>query len=232
MKNIETPNPLTFWHENLGRYLSSEAPAATLKARIPTRMKKGIGPNPLGAGISAYYLVSQGHAWLFGLIEQPDTAQVTFVPSDKGRSPATSEIAKMLVEGKVETPLMVGVIGNASPLASLRLSTMRDRIEWCEAGKNFQFNLNAVQNAIGKIGQLLWWKEVRPALFQYHAMLEARRSGNAERTEKEQKKMVALINKTPALATLLPTLDIRPNSGEITVLGWFYRDEKASDPQD
>lgn len=215
---------LLYWHANLGRHLSDAEPDETTKARLETRMNKGIGPNTLGAGIAAYYIVTVDKAWLIGKIERASTAHVEFVPSDAADNVSGEQfIARWLVSSEMTTPCMIGVIGNANPNGSMAVSHTPAKVHFCEAGKGFSFDLDKVKRAKVLIGGMSWRDTVAPAIRQYFALLEARASGTAQSIEKENSKMLKLLAKTPDLAALIPKLDVRPGSGEYVMLSWLFR---------
>ncbi len=217
-------NGVSFWHSHLGRYLS-EAPAQEAsKARLPTRLKRGVDANALGAGIAAYYIVTPTKSWLHGKIEKASNANVEFVAADaENRVSGEQFIARWLVSEAFATPCMIGVIGNANPNASFRVSHSAANMIYCEAGKGFCFSLDKIRRALEFIGDQSWSDTISPAIRQYFALLEARVSGKEIQIDKEVKKMGKLIEKSPALAKIIPAMDIRPGSGEYIVLGWLYR---------
>ncbi len=221
---MDDSNPVGFWYANLGRHLSDAPAQESCKARLPTRLKRGVDLNTLGAGIAAYYIVTQTKSWLHGKIERESNARVEFVAADaEARVSGEQFIARWLVSDQFTTPCMIGVIGNANPNASFCISYSAARVNYCEAGKGFCFDLDKIKRAITLIGDRSWSEKISPAIRQYYALLEARNAGKESEIAKEHTKMSKLIEKTPELASIIPALDIRPGSGEYIVLGWLYR---------
>lgn len=221
---MDDSNAVDFWHSYLGRYLSDAPAQESSKARLPTRLKRGVDANALGAGIAAYYVVTPTKSWLHGKIEKASDAHVEFVAADAENKVSGEQfIARWLVSENFATPCMIGVIGNASPNASFRVSYSAANMLYCEAGKGFCFSLDKIKRARELIGDQSWSDTISPATRQYFALLEARVSGKESQIEREATKMTKLIEKNPALATIIPTMDIRPGSGEYIVLGWLYR---------
>lgn len=223
----EEVTPLDFWFEHLGKHLGAETPEASLKVAVETRLKKGVGFNALGAGIDAHYIVTSGHAWLIGKIERPNTSKVTYVPSDSpGSLGGQGVIAQWLLSESARFPVMLGVIGKASPMNSLALSYTPSRVHYGEAGAGMTFNLDVVRRAVVDIGKLSWWKVVLPALRQKESMETAILTNAATHVvDRERKKMRLQLEKTPELRALLPRLAVKIGSGEQQVLNWVYRAE-------
>lgn len=220
--------PVEFWHQNLGRFLSSAPAAESAMALVPTRMKRGTDLNRLGAGIAAYYIATPGHAWLIGKIDLPNTAELTVIPTDD-ENPVSGEqrIAEWLVSEKMTTPFMIGMIGNANPNASFKISHTALRAVFCQSGKSIPFSVDAVRKATVLFSEhsLSWWKVVAPAIRQYAALKDARRTASEAVIEREKQKLSKMLAAVPALTKLLPEVDIKPGSGEYQILSWFYRKE-------
>lgn len=118
---------------------------------------------------------------------------------------------------------MIGVIGNANPNASFVVSHSTAKVNYCEAGKGFSFDLDKIKRALTLMDDQSWYDVISPAIRQYYALVEARVSGKEPQISKESMKMAKLIEKTPGLAAIVPAMDIRPGSGEYIVLGWLNR---------
>ena len=221
---MDDSNPVSFWHTYLGRHLSDAPVQESAKARLPTRLKRGVDLNNLGAGIAAYYIVTPTKSWLHGKIERESDARVEFVAADaEAKVSGEQFIARWLVSEQFSTPCMIGVIGNANPNASFVVSHSAARMNYCESGKGFCFDLNKVKRAIALIAGHSWSDTISPAIRQYYALLDARTSGKESDIAKENAKMSKLIEKNPGLAPIIPAMDIRPGSGEYIVLGWLHR---------
>ena len=54
-----------------------------MKAPVPTRLKRGIDFNPLGAGIDAFYIACENDSYLIGKVELPSKKGLVFVPSEE-----------------------------------------------------------------------------------------------------------------------------------------------------
>ena len=69
-----------------------------------------------------------------------------------------------LVSENFATPCMIGVIGNASPNASFRVSHSAANMIYCEAGKGFCFSLDKIKRARELIGDQSWSDTISPAI--------------------------------------------------------------------
>lgn len=213
---------LAFWHQHLGQHLSTAPIEQSSKVQLPTRMKKGVGPNTLGAGIDATYIVTPGKAILVGLIERESTEHVTFVPSDGDNAiSGTRYIARWLTsQDKVPMPFMIGVIGKSNPNASFMISHSPARCFYCKSGGGFSFNLDTVITAKKLIGDLPW-KTVAAAIHQAEKYRLAHAGTDTDLTRREQDKMSKIIQKTPAIKVILSKINVRPRSGEYQILSWL-----------
>lgn len=219
--------PLTFWYDCIGQRIAPElTPEKSTKVALATHMKKGIGPNPLGAGISAFYIAQPGESMLIGKFAMEGMPGLTFVSSEG----MTGEkfIARWLIEkAPLDKPWMIGVIGNANPVESFRISQPPGLCAFCEGNGGFEFNLSAVKQAAALIGETPWKKDVAPAIHAYEAKLKAADSGDAQLIERANDKLNKMLMKSPefrALLIALIKLPIKPNSGEYQVLSWYNRE--------
>lgn len=211
--------PLDFWHQCVGRHLSDGLPAETLSPFVPTRLKKGVGPNRLGAGIDAFYVACPEGSHLIGKLEMTSVPGLTFHPSEE--QSGQRFIAHWLMhEAPLDEPWMIGVISKANPLRSLALSQPPALCEFCQTSGNFSFNLEAVRQAHQLMGDLPWKAVVAPSIHAHARFLSA-----ATETEREaaRTRLTDILSKTPSLKGVLRQLRAAPGSGEYEILSWYHR---------
>lgn len=213
-------DPVSFWHENLGCALTTLSREASTGAIINHRTLKGIKPLRIGA-VDAFYIVTSSTSFLLGRVEHENVERVKFIGTE--HVSARKFIAEWLLNEAVG-PYMIGVLGKASALSSLRLSHHITQSYFCEVGGGFGFNLSVVRDAQEKIGSLPWKKIIAPAIHQYSRLCQA----DQKTIDREREKMQALLIKTPELRKILPTLKVLPNSGEYTVLSWLNIEKTAT----
>jgi hypothetical protein len=202
-----------FWHENLGRFLTDLPEGVSTGAVINHRTLKGIKPLRIGA-VDAFYIATPTASFVLGRVEQQDGERVKFLGTEQFS--ARKYLAEWLIH-QASAPFMVGVLGKANALPSLRVSHHVSQSYFCEAGGGFGFNLNVVRDAQEKIASLPWKKTVAPAIHQYSRLCQA----DPKTIEKDREKMQGILAKSPELRQILPLLKILPSSGEYTVLSWL-----------
>lgn len=217
---------INFWYECIGRHLAPNAdPESSTKASVMTRVKKGVGNNTLGAGINAYYIASEKKSFLVGKLEMPSLPGLEFIPSEDGSG--EKFIAQWLVnEAPDDTPWMIGVIGNASPNASMKFSQPPALCRFCAASSAFDFDLGIVRQAVTIIGDLDWKKDVAPVLHTFQARQQSSAMGDEGKVERENKTLQKAFAKTPRLKSVLLALcrlPLKPGSGEYEVVSWYNR---------
>lgn len=214
---------LNFWYECIGRHLAPDtAPAASTKAGVITRLKKGIGSNTLGAGIDAFYIAHKKKSFVIGKLEMPSNPALEFISSEE--ISGEKFIAQWLVNDAPEDePWMIGVIGNANPNSGMKLSRPLALCRFCDTSSGFDFDLGIVRNAVKIIGDDLdWKKDVAPALHIFQSRLQ----GDEEKIERENKKLQKAFDKSPTLKKALLSLcrlPLKPNSGEYEILSRLNR---------
>ncbi|OEO24423.1 hypothetical protein AX279_17290 [Pseudomonas sp. J237] len=200
-------------------------PELAITQQVPTRLKKGTGLNRLGAGIDVFYIASPGSSSVIGKLEITERSELVLVASEDVSG--EKHIAQWLIhEAPADTPWMIGVIGNANPINSLKLSYPPALCRFCGANSGFDFDLSAVRQAVSIIGDLDWKKDIAPALHVYQARMHANDTGDQDKAEKEGKKLLKMFEKNPHLRTALLALcrlPLKPNSGEYEVLSWYNR---------
>lgn len=218
---------LTFWYDCIGKHIAPTlTPEKSTKVALPTHMKKGVGPNPLGAGISAFYIAQPGQSMLIGKFEMDDIPALRFINS----ADMTSEkfIAHWLIEkAPLNQPWMIGVIGNANPTESFRISQPPGLCSFCEGNGGFEFNLSTVKEAAVLIGDIPWKTDVAPVIHAYEGKLKAAGTGDAHLIERANDKLIKSLNKNPenrSLLVALIKLPIKPNTGEYQLLSWYNRE--------
>lgn len=211
---------IKFWAEHIGRRLDdSIADPETTAVTMPHRTLKGVKPLRIGA-IDAFYIVSPSSSELIGRIEKPDQPGLVFVPTESVS--ARKYMAEWLVS-VASVPFMVGVIGNANPNESMRISHTLDRCYFCEAGGGFSFSLEKVRRANALFSGLRWKQEVAPAIHQYQRFRLA--SGDEQMNQKD--KLQKMLASNPGLREALVQSDVRPDSGEYTILSWLNIEKAA-----
>lgn len=210
---------LSFWYETIGKKLSEGPAEGSTHPPLPTRVKKGVAANRLGAGIDAYFIADEHESYLISKTEMADQPGLRFLASEK--ESGARFIGRWLVEkAPLDRTWMVGVIGKANINASLQISQPPLLCYFCEANKVMSFNLKAVREARDLMGEIPWKEIMAPALHTYSQYISA---GNETLRKNLSEKLNKMLKKTPALRHLLPKLNLRPDSGEYEVLSWYYR---------
>ncbi|MCF6783737.1 hypothetical protein [Stutzerimonas stutzeri] len=219
--------PLDFWYDCIGRHIAPDSsPEQSTKPQMETRMKKGTGLNRLGAGISAYYIALPGSSQLIGKFAMDDRPGLCFVNADDVSGEKV--IAHWLADhAPLDRPWMIGVIGNASPNETFRISQPPGLCAFAQNNGGFEFNLASVREALKLIADFEWKKDIAPAIHAYEGRLKAVAAGDHSMIEKANDKLEKLLKKSPDLRTVLIglcKLPIKPNSGEYQILSWYNRE--------
>lgn len=215
-KAVTLMDAVEFWHEHLGQRIGAEC-AGDTKVSVPTRLKRGVDNNPLGAGIDAFYVVSEAQSYLFGKVELVSTEGLTFVPSEDGSGERF--IAHWLAhEAPLSGAWMVGVIGKSSPNKSFTVSQPPSLCVFCQSDKSFEFNLRHFRDDVA-LCEGFDWRVLASAIYAYDDYL----SGDSFRRAKGGRGLELAFKKEPKLKDLLPRLRSKPNSGEHTLLTWYNR---------
>lgn len=208
-----------WWAEYLGRYLMEDGqPPLAAGLNVPTRTKKGIADMRLGA-IDAQYAVTKDHAILIGRIELPSTEHLTVLRAED--ESGTNYLAKWLIE-KAETPFMVGNISLANPSRSMQVSTHGTIAMYCEAGKNFSFDLEKLR-AAHKAFAPFDWPKVSRAIY----LAQDARTLTGETQKAARMKLSTLFQKNEGLMQAITSVDIKARGGEHILLGWSRREKKT-----
>ena len=218
--------PEMFFHRYFSQFIGVTSPKIT-KPSLPMRTKKGVQGIALGA-IDATYLISAHKAQIVSFVELPDSAQVTWIASEK--ESAERYFLLQLIENPPEispdSPILFGTISLAAPNTSFKLSYSPDRVHFCKKGDSFTFALPLVRAAYYaiKASPLSWDKEIKAA-WRLHQSLIA----GQELSVKEDEDLRKALKTTPSLIQLLEALiPIRVHSAEAQVLGWALRSKKAA----
>ena len=216
-----------FWHEHLGRFMSDTDAEKSGKAAVPTWLGKDdpesiakgkgvrIAPWPIGAKIPLYYIVTPTHAKVFGKVALESAKHVTYrVGSAEDRVDGRREIVRWLLDHGT-TPFMVGVITEANPNATFRVTHHHSKGFFCESSGGFAFNLDDARADAAKLAGKPW-KEVATLIYRYDDFRNAVQ-GSPER-ERAKENLVKLFKKMPEMQTILPTLKVKPHSGEMELL--------------
>lgn len=207
---------LLFWHEQIGSIIGA-ADENTMCVSVPTRLKRGIGDNRLGAGIDAFYIACEGDSYLVSKTELPNTKGLRFVPSEDFSGERF--IARWLAESApTDRPWLVGVISKANPNSSLAFSQPPYLCVYCQANKGFEFNLSDFRADV-ELSQGIDWKMLAQAIYAYDDFI----SYDSYRKEKGSKSLEKLFKREPELKKILPKLKAKPNNGEHTLLSWYNR---------
>lgn len=218
---------LQFWHENLGRFLSDAEAERSSKAAVPTWLGKDdaesiakgkglrVAPWPIGAKIPLYYIITPVHAWVFGKVALESSDRVTFrVGLGEDRVDGRREIVRWLMEDG-GSPFLVGVVTEANPNDTFRVSHHPTRGFFCESSGGFSFNLEEVR-ADASLLSGKPWKEVANAIYRYDDFRSADQ-GSPERVRAGEQ-IAKIFKKMPDLQAILPKLKVRPGSGEMELL--------------
>lgn len=209
-------NELRYWHDQIGSVIGA-ADEKTMCVSVPTRLKRGLGDNRLGAGIDAFYIACEGDSYLISKTELPNTKGLTFVPSED--LSGERFIAQWLAESApVDRPWLVGVISKASPNDSLAFSQPPYLGVFCQANKGFEFNLAHYRSDV-ELSKSIDWKVLVSAIYAYDDFI----SYDSFRKEKGSKSLEKLFKREPELKKILPKLKAKPNNGEHTLLSWYNR---------
>lgn len=212
--------PLEFWYDCIGRHLVPQAtPMEAVAAILPTRTLKGVKGLRIGA-IDAFYIARPGASQLISRIELPSTPALRQVAGETVS--ARKHIAQWLLD-EAATPFLLGVIGNANPVASLQVSAAPSHCRFCESGAGFGFDLGRVRTARAQFATFPWKTVAATAIHQYwRCRLSTQPGGN------EQKKLFALFDKHPGLRRAVIDADVKPNSGEYAILSWLNIDRQPT----
>ena len=207
---------IQFWHETIGQHISDN-PVGQLKPSVPTRLKRGVDLNPIGAGIDAFYIACEGDSHLIGKIELPNRAGLTFTPSED--ISGERFIAQWLAhKAPSDKPWVVGVISKANPKSSVSFSQAPSLCVFCQNGKNFEFNLTHFKSDI-ELTKNIDWKLVSQAIYAYDDYT----TNNNFRKDKGSRVLAKLFKTEPKLKAILPKLRAQPNNGEHLLLSWYNR---------
>lgn len=210
-----------FFHAHLGRHIGVEDGGSVKSARVPQRVKAGVSDLSLGQ-MDTFYIVAETRSMLIGRAELPDTPTVQFVATEDVS--ARKFIAEWLL-GQASAPFMVGVISKAHPEPSFCVTHHIAQTTFCDTSGNVTFNLEIARQAYQLIKHLPWKTVVAPAIHTYSDFKLAPQENN----QKERARLMKLLEKTPELKTILPKLEVRPNSGEYSVLSWANIERKAQE---
>ena len=212
-------NDIEFWHGCIGSQLDSSLSAQQSPgAMIPHRTLKGIKPLRIGA-IDAFYYGSEKGSFVLGRLELPNTDSTQFIGTEDVS--ARRFLARYLIEN-AEAPFMCGVIGNASPVSSFKVTHAIARSTFCEAGKSFHFDLGKVREAYQLLSTFDWKKEVASLIYA----VETYRTEKNQRSLKWIKANEAIRKASPDLRSAVNRAAIKPFSGEYTILSWANIEEK------
>lgn len=209
-------NPINFWHQHIGQHIGS-IEAGDTKPRVPTRLKRGIDPNTLGAGIDAFYIACEGMSHVVGKVELPNSKHITYTASEN--ISGEKFIAQWLAhDAPTDQPWIVGVIGKANPNASFVLSQPPSLCSFCQSSKGFEFNLHHFRADVELI-KGLDWKLVTQAMYALNDFT----SLNEYQITKGRNSLTKLFKNEPRLKQVLPHLRAKPNNGEHQILSWYNR---------
>ncbi|MDK2126244.1 hypothetical protein [Parachitinimonas caeni] len=202
--------PQEFFHQAIGTKLGIPEKASVKSQQFPHRVASGVKPLSLGQLDCFYIAASDGPSQLIGRIQLPPIKGLEVI--DTEQVSARKHLANWLLT-HAAPPYMVGMIGKAHPEPSFRISPHLALTQLCDTGGNQPINVELAREGFAKIADLPWKQVVAPAIHCYERYLQAPRGANAAQLKK-------LLDKTPSLRKILPTLGIRPNSGEYSLLSW------------
>lgn len=208
-----------FFHQNIGSKIGVVAGDGIKSVRIPQRVKEGVKELSLGQMDCFYIAAGTGPSYLIGRVDLESGDTLQFVGTET--TSARKYIAQWLLQDAV-TPFIVGVIGKAHPEPSFHVTHHLAMTQFCDTAGNFHVNVEQARLADQRIAHLDWKKVVAPAIHAYADYIQAPQDNN----QREKDKLLKLIAKTPELSQLLPTLGVRPGSGEYTLLSWKNIEQK------
>jgi len=205
---------LQFWYDHLGVHLAPAlTPVEATGVHLPHRTQSGVKALRIGS-LDAFYMARPGQSKLLGRIDMPSADQLEVLPAESC-SPRKAIADWLLTEA--EPPFMVGVITNANPIASMCVSHALSRSAFCSSAGRVQFDLGKLRTA-KRLFDGIAWKTVAAGIQQYGRLCTAR----ASEIHIEKSRLNSLLAGTPALRDALTEADIRPGSGEYTVLSWAH----------
>ena len=83
--------------------------------------------------------------------------------------------------------------------------------------------MEVARQAYQQIGHLPWKQIIAPAIHTYSDYKLAAQGEN----QREKERLLKLLGKTPELSGILPKLEVRPGSGEYSILSWANIERKA-----
>src|SRR5690606_21471195 len=151
-----------------------------------------IPPSPRSSGICG--MVSSPINPVSRKTAADDMPELKFISSEEVS--AEKLTAQWLInEAPINELWMIGVIGNANPAESLRISQPPGLCAFGEASGGFEFNLGIVKEAVKLIGDTPWKKDVAPAIHAYEEKLRASVSQDTFRITKANEKLDKLFKK-------------------------------------
>jgi hypothetical protein len=212
-------NAEEFFYQNIGKRIGVKAGCGVKSVQVPQRVKVGVKQLALGQMDCFYIACATEPSQLIGRIEPPAPSGLDFVGTES--ISARRHIADWLIHS-AKPPFITGVIGKAHPEPSFRLSKTLVEVYFCDTAGGFVASVDLVRKAHEKIRHLEWKKVVAPAIHTYHDYLIAPLGENA----REKNRLQKLLDKTPEMSVLLPSLGIRPGSGEYAILSWSNIERK------
>lgn len=212
-------NDIDFWHLHIGsqldKTLSSQQSAG---AMVLHRTLKGVKPLRIGA-IDAFYFGSDEANFVLGRIELNNTSTIQFIGTENVS--ARRYLALHLIN-RARPPFICGQIGNASPVASFKVTHAPSNATFCEAGKSFHFNLDKVRESHQMLSPFDWKKEAAPLIYA----LETYRTEKDKHSVKWVKANELIRKSPPELVSSVNRAAVKPFSGEYTILSWANIEEK------
>lgn len=241
-------NPVMFFHQHLGRFIDPEATpsqsVASPKAPIVTnkviaaRQKDPSAPgikDRVGAGVAAYYAITEDHAWLISQAEIPATPHVTQLslkhPDGKSHINGMSWLAHWLARDAPESrPFMIGALENPNPLRTLRLSLPPHHVHYSHGSFGrygaITLSLTKYRQGIAVIEEnQLDWDQLKKAirLKEQVWMASQGRVSHPDRVkEKARAEMAKIQKKVPNILGLVKKTGMSANSGEEAMMSTYF----------
>lgn len=215
--------PVQFFHRHIGRYLTpGPDPAAGLSVLLPTRCggkakEASIKQLRIGA-LDAYFWAAEAGSGFVSRIDgdsEPAFLSKTPIKMVPSESESGEKYLAQWLLFEAKAPFMVGMIGRASPLKTLKVSPHEKMGTFCRSGGNVTFDLPALRAAY-QLFKPFEWFWVNKALEQrerYQMACEEKRKG-------ERDKLIKMFEKMPGLQEAIQASPIKPFSGESVILGW------------
>lgn len=175
---------------------------------------------------SGGYIISNDGVKFYGKLELPDFDHIQFIDKNEDVS-LMGEFAKWLVE-EAKPPFMLGVIENASPNDSFKVSLSEEMCFLCEANKDNVFNLRLLRQDVELLKSLggFNWKDFVKSYYLRQDFLDA---AKREEVLPQYKKM---LKENPKLSGVLQKLSLVSGSTAFDLTRAYFNSISQGDNND